>query len=143
PTFRRFADLFHHRLISLFYRAWANAQPALSFDRPAPRRFDVYVGSLVGAAAPESNGRGSIPDEARLALAGRYGLGTRPAEGLEELLGEFFGLRFRIRQFMGEWLRLSPKDRLQLGGGVPALGRDGGAATALGGGAVLGRAVFS
>ena len=27
-------DLFHHRLLSLFYRAWANAQPTVSLDRP-------------------------------------------------------------------------------------------------------------
>ncbi|MBT1136451.1 type VI secretion system baseplate subunit TssG, partial [Pseudomonas sp. PAH14] len=28
-----FADLFHHRLTLLFYRAWADAQPAVSLDR--------------------------------------------------------------------------------------------------------------
>ena len=28
-----FADLFHHRLILLFYRAWADAQPTVSLDR--------------------------------------------------------------------------------------------------------------
>lgn len=27
PTFARFADVFHHRMISLFYRAEANIQP--------------------------------------------------------------------------------------------------------------------
>ena len=29
-----FADLFHHRLTLLFYRAWADAQPTVSLDRP-------------------------------------------------------------------------------------------------------------
>lgn len=135
PSFRRFADIFHHRLISLFYRAWADAQPAPSLDRPGPRRFDVYVGSLIGIAPPEFRRRDSAPDEARLAFAGRFALATRPAEGLAGLLEQFFGLRFCVRQFMGEWLRLARGDRLELGGG--------GEAASLGRGAVLGRAVFS
>ena len=33
-TFQAFADLFHHRTLSLFYRAWANSRPTVSFDRP-------------------------------------------------------------------------------------------------------------
>ncbi|MBX4144998.1 type VI secretion system baseplate subunit TssG, partial [Ralstonia pickettii] len=33
PTFAAFADLFHHRLILLFYRAWADAQPTVTLDR--------------------------------------------------------------------------------------------------------------
>src|SRR5690242_5058102 len=27
PTFARFVDIFHHRFLELFYRAWAQAQP--------------------------------------------------------------------------------------------------------------------
>ena len=36
-TFVRFLDVFHHRLLSLFYRAWATAQPTVSFDPLIPR----------------------------------------------------------------------------------------------------------
>ena len=32
-SFAAFADMFHHRLISLFYRAWSSAEPTASFDR--------------------------------------------------------------------------------------------------------------
>jgi type VI secretion system protein ImpH len=116
PTFRRFADIFHHRFLSFFYRAWANSQPTVSLDRAEGRRFDVYVGSLVGIAAPEFRSRDSVPDEAKLAFAGRLGLATRPAEGLIGLLEEFFGLTFAVREFAGEWLRLPKKGWLALGG---------------------------
>ena len=37
PTFERFADLFHHRALSLFYRAWANAQPDRQLRPPGAR----------------------------------------------------------------------------------------------------------
>ena len=43
PTFAVFADLFHHRMLSFFYRAWAQAQPTVSFDRPEADRFGAYV----------------------------------------------------------------------------------------------------
>ena len=108
PTFRRFADVFHHRLLTLFYRAWAAAQPAVSLDRPrGARRFDTYVGSLIGIAAPEFRNRDAV--------AGRLGLATRPAEGLTGVLADFFGLPFTVRQFVGEWLELAEGDRLRLG----------------------------
>lgn len=135
PTFRRFADVFHHRLLSLFYRAWADAQPAVSLDRPAPRRFHVYVGSLLGVAAPEFRGRDAVPDEAKLQRAGRFGLATRPAEGLVGVLEDFFGLPFDVRELVGEWLRLPSEDRL-------LLGRNRETAT-LGKSAVLGGSVWS
>ena len=39
-TLLAFTNLFHHRLTLLFYRAWADAQPTVSLDRPDNRRFD-------------------------------------------------------------------------------------------------------
>src|SRR6478609_2460492 len=39
PTFARFLDIFHHRMLSLVYRAWADAQPTVQFDRPESDRF--------------------------------------------------------------------------------------------------------
>ena len=38
----RFADLIHHRFLSLFYRAWAQAQPCVSLDRPEQDHFARY-----------------------------------------------------------------------------------------------------
>ena len=38
-TLSRFLDIFHHRFVTLFYRAWAQAQPHVNHDRPAEDRF--------------------------------------------------------------------------------------------------------
>ena len=42
PTLSRFLDLFHHRFLALFYRAWAQAQPHVNRDRPDDDRFAGY-----------------------------------------------------------------------------------------------------
>jgi type VI secretion system protein ImpH len=55
-TLVRFLDVFHHRLIGLFYRAWARAQPTVSRDRPDRDRFSIYLGALIGLAAPDLKG---------------------------------------------------------------------------------------
>ncbi|PTT77680.1 type VI secretion system baseplate subunit TssG, partial [Pelomonas sp. HMWF004] len=64
--FTRFADLFHHRLLLLFYRAWSQAQPTSSLDRPGDDRFSAFVGSLVGIGTPALRNRDSADDHARL-----------------------------------------------------------------------------
>ena len=125
-TFRKFADVFHHRLLMLFYRAWANSQPTTSLDRPQSRRFDNYVGSMLGLGAAEFQGRDSVPDETKLHLAGRFAQQSKSAEGLLAVLEEYFEFEFQVYEFKGEWLRLAVKDWMRLGtmGCATTLGRD-------------------
>jgi type VI secretion system protein ImpH len=115
PTLRRFTDIFHHRMLLLFYRAWANADPAASFDRRSSRRFDAYVGSVCGLGTPPLAERDAVPDEAKYHLAALLGLGTRPASGLRAVLEAFIRLPFRINEFVGAWIKLAVDDRSRLG----------------------------
>lgn len=115
PTFRKFADIFHHRLLLLFYRAWSNALPATSLDRPTASRFDTYVGSVFGLGAPELRGRDAVPDSAKFHLAGLLGLKTRPAAALVGMLKAFMELPFRVREFVGAWMKLPAADWSRLG----------------------------
>src|ERR1700726_4057780 len=66
PTFSDFINTFQHRLISLFYRAWANADPATNFDRPDSDRFVAYVGAFLGLAPESTRRRDSVTNYAKL-----------------------------------------------------------------------------
>lgn len=115
PTFARFLDLFHHRMLALFYRAWAGGQPTANFDRPESDRFALYVGALFGLAMPSLRGRDSFPDLAKLHYAGQLVCHTRHAEGLRRIIGDFFGLPVEIEEFVGQWLELPESYLCRLG----------------------------
>ena len=122
PTFRRFADVFHHRMLALFYRAWADAQPAVHADREAEDRFALYVGALLGFGLDALRGRDPLPDAARLHWAGVFAMPTRPAEGLERVLKGFYDMPVRIEQCVGHWIHLPPTMTTRLGQRECALG---------------------
>ena len=105
----RFLDMFHHRLLSLLYRAWAEAQPAVSLDRPEHDPFSRWIGSLAGYGQPTLLGRDAVPDGARLAAAGILGRSVHGAEGLERILNDFFRVPVRVHQWQPHWMRL-PED---------------------------------
>jgi len=116
PTFARFADVFHHRLISLFYRAWANSQPTVNLDRPESDRFATYVGSLLGLATPAMRQRDNVPDHAKLYYSGRLSSGARNPEGLRAMLEDIFGLPISIEEFVGRWTEIPSGSRCMLDG---------------------------
>lgn len=76
-----FADLFHHRLTLLFYRARADAQPAVSLDRDDNRRFEGYLASLIGMGQPAQMSKGSLSAHARFTHAGHLTRHGRDPEG--------------------------------------------------------------
>jgi type VI secretion system protein ImpH len=108
-TLADFADMFHHRLLCLFYRAWADKEPSVHLDRPEQDRFAWYVGSLAGLGLTSLRKRDSIPDHVKLHFAGHLGLHTKHSKGLASLLKEFFQVPVKIQEFIGEWLEI-PKD---------------------------------
>jgi type VI secretion system protein ImpH len=115
-TLARFLDVFHHRMISLFYRAWACNQPTVSFDRPDQDRFGVYVASLFGMGIASYRSRDALPDIAKLHYAGRLVCQTHHAEGLEAIVADYFGMPAEIDQCVGQWLAVPAESACRLGG---------------------------
>ncbi|MDP3838534.1 MAG: type VI secretion system baseplate subunit TssG [Methylococcales bacterium] len=114
-TLAGFSDMFHHRMISLFYRAWANTEPTVSFDRPETDKFSTYIGSLAGFGLPSLRERDAMPDLAKSYYTGFLSSRSKSAEGLTALLADYFSLNVSIEQFVGEWLTIQPSDLTRLG----------------------------
>jgi type VI secretion system protein ImpH len=114
PTPARFLDIFHHRLLALFYRAWAQGQPTVQHDRPDDDRFAAWLGAGFGLDG-EGRGQSKLPREARLFQAGLLGTRSRHPEGLTKLLSQYFGVPVRIEQHIAQWLVLASDDRTRLG----------------------------
>ena len=127
-TLVEFCDIFHHRLLSLFYRAWAVNQKAVDFDKagdapPAPLRsenwsgprFALYIGSLFGLGMEALRDRDEISDWAKLFFSGRLSCQARNAEGLGAIVQDYFGISAEIETFFGHWLDLPSNSVCRLG----------------------------
>jgi type VI secretion system protein ImpH len=114
PTLVRFLDLFHHRILALFYRGWANAQPTVSRDRPSTDRFMTYLGSMIGIGSPAFRDRDAFHDNGKLYYAGRLAQQTRNAEGLRAMVGDFLKMPTELEEFVGEWTPLQEEERWRI-----------------------------
>lgn len=110
-----FADMFHHRLLSLFFRAWAESEPTADLDRPERSAYVAHIGALVGIGRAPLRGRDALPDLAKIHHAGRLGALTRNREGLEAMASDLFELPVSVEEFVGAWLPLPQSDVCRLG----------------------------
>ena len=144
--FARFADIFHHRLLLLFYRAWRQAQPTATHDRPTEDRYRTYIGALFGHGSPAWQ----LPElelaQSKRHFAGHLGRAARHPEGLAAILEGYFGVPVRIETFSPRWLQLPRSQRSSLGGsngaGSRGAGFRGNDSAILGQSAVLGSRVL-
>jgi type VI secretion system protein ImpH len=136
---RDWLDLFNHRLISLFYRAWVKYRFYIPYERgdydlPEPDAFTRGLLSLIGIEPPslrrrlrvstwedadgESRERvlARIDDLALLHYGGFLAHRPRNAVSLEALLADYFQMPVRVLQFQGQWLVLDQASQSRMGG---------------------------
>lgn len=111
-TSKRFLDVFHHRLLSLFYRAWAEARPTVSHDRPDDDYWSARLAALSGRGMPSLLKQGLIADTAKLHYSGHLAAQTRYPDGLRAIISEYFGLPVAIEEYVGQWLELPERSRI-------------------------------
>jgi type VI secretion system protein ImpH len=108
-TLANFADIFHHRLLSFFFKAWADAQKTVDYDRPEDAQFPRFINSFFGAGMEGFRTRDSIPDAAKTYYSGHLSSATQHQSGLQAILEDFFGIKTQIKPFVGHWMTL-PED---------------------------------
>lgn len=113
-TFEIFANIFHHRILSLLYRAWADSDPAVALDSDVRRDvFARFVAALGGVS--HFAGRG-FPERARRFYAGQIGPSSNRTESLERVLSDHLQLPVTVVEFAGGWLDAQPDERASLDG---------------------------
>src|SRR5207244_10484960 len=111
-----FFDLFNHRLVSLFYRAWEKHHPAVLYEIAAVRggqldAFTQYLFDLIGMGTRGLRGRLGIQDESLLLYAGLIAQRPHSASALRGILQDYFSLPVEIDQCVGSWYELAEADR--------------------------------
>lgn len=134
-TAQDFLDIFHHRMLSLFYRAWLKHQLAAGMEEAGGDIFYDSLLCLAGLGAATLQGRQQVRDESMAFYAGLLSLRTRPAAALRGLLADYFSVPVSIECFVGTWRRLRDSDQCEL----QDFATD---ATALGRGSVVGDEVW-
>jgi type VI secretion system protein ImpH len=132
-AFPRFLDIFNHRFIQLFFRAWADSRPIAQHDRPDLDRFVAYVGSAIGLGSTPYRDLDSVPDAAKLGYAGLLGAKAKSASRLAGAIQGLFKVDAEVEEFVGTRLVIEAAEWSILGARYNVLGDD----------ALLGRTVFS
>jgi type VI secretion system protein ImpH len=119
---KAFLNIFHHRLVSIFYRARRKRRLAMDGRAPEESIAAPMLRAVAGLDNEAFAGRLAVPDGATLRYAAMLAQRPRSALGLERLLTSYFGVVVRVRQFIGRWRPLEPEDATCLGRSAHVLG---------------------
>jgi type VI secretion system protein ImpH len=122
---RDFLDLFHHRIISLFYRAWEKYRFTVVRERDEVDPVSAHLRDLIGVGTPGLEGRLPLPDEALLFYSGLLGMQPRSAQALEQMIADYFEVPVSVQQFVGAWYPLTVPSQCRLGDDVGPAGQLG------------------
>jgi type VI secretion system protein ImpH len=144
---RDWFDLFNHRVIALFFRAWEKYRFYIPYERkeydnPEPDPFTLGLRSLVGLGQPSLRKRlrvahwvetddgprervlARVEDLALLYYGGFLAHRPRNVVSLQALLADYFGLPTQVQQFRGQWLLLARDSQSSLGAANSRMGVD-------------------
>jgi type VI secretion system protein ImpH len=111
---RDFLDLFNHRLISFFYRAWEKYHFFVSYELGEPDSVTPLMMSLLGLGTEGLAARQLVPDQALIFYSGLLTQKPRSAQNLKQLLTDYFQVKVEIEQFVGTWVPLRKIDQTVL-----------------------------
>lgn len=104
-TMRDFYDMFNHRLISLYYRAWKKYKPSLNHvnDEKKKDPYTQIIGLLSGGFS-----------EHQLHFSGLYRRKIRNVADLTNILSSYLGCEVSIEQMVGQWHELKEQELTRL-----------------------------
>ncbi|MGI8545004.1 MAG: type VI secretion system baseplate subunit TssG [Aridibacter sp.] len=120
-TLWAFLDIFTHRAVSLFFRAWEKYRFPVQYERGSDD-FTNYLFDFVGFGTKGLRGKSNLDDESLLPYSGLILQKPRSTSALEQILADYFGIKAKIEQFFGQWLELDKESITKLGEANSSLG---------------------
>ena len=122
-TMWAFLDMFTHRAVSLFFRAWEKYRFPVAYER-GKDDFTEYLFDFAGLGTKGLRGRMALDDESLLPYSGLIAQKPHSSSALSQILSGYFGVKAKIEQFFGQWLDLEKESVTHLGTGNSSLGRN-------------------
>ncbi len=116
-----FMDIFTHRSVSMFYRAWEKYRFPVGYER-GKDDFTEFLFDFIGLGTHGMRGRMSLADESLLPYSGIIAQKPHSAIALANILSDYFGIKAKIEQFFGQWLELDTESITTLGQANSSLG---------------------
>lgn len=114
-TLRDFLDVFHHRMISLFYAAWEKYRFNIAYERGERDRFSHHLLDLLGLGTEGLQDRQEVADDSLLFYGGLLAMHPRSAQSLKQMLWDYFDVPVEIEQFVGAWYPMDGDSQCELG----------------------------
>ncbi len=116
---REFFDLFNHRSISFFYRAWNKYRLYMDYERKRREQrqddnLTCILRSYVGLQTGGLQHRTDVPDDALLFYVGLFSRKIRSASGLEGILSDYFETSVKVQPLQSRMLALHDKQCTRL-----------------------------
>jgi type VI secretion system protein ImpH len=116
-----FLDIFTHRTVSLFYRAWEKYRFPVNYER-GKDDFTAYLFDIVGLGTQGLRHKLDIDDESLLPYGGLITQKPHSASAVKNLISDYFNVPAEINQFSGQWLSLDEESITTLGKANSSLG---------------------
>ena len=103
-----FLDIFHHRLLTLFYLAWKRSRLAVNYRPGADDRMSGYPLSLIGLGTQGMRGRLGLPEESLIFCSGLLARQAPSAAAVEEAVRYMAGADAKVHQFVERLIPVEP-----------------------------------
>jgi type VI secretion system protein ImpH len=120
-TFASFMDIFTHRSVSLFYKAWEKYRFPIQYER-GNDSFTEYLFDFAGLGTPGLRGRMDLEDENLIPYGGLIAQKPHSSSALGQMLADYFGIEAKVQQFFGQWLNLEEESFTRIGRNNHSLG---------------------
>ncbi len=111
-----FVNMLQHRILTMFYRSWMNAQSVMSLENKGNDKFSRYIASIAGfAVLDQKQSNHYVEHFSKLYFAGYSLQRNRSADNFQSLLSQYFSLPIRLDENIGQWFKLPKKEQTRLG----------------------------